>query len=488
MPAVAQYQAFQFSGFENGLNIDADSSRLQDNELARVTNFRLGRRGEMQMRTGYTRYDSNLVLSASFVQPWRSFASVDHIVVVTNDGEIWEDTFDGVFSDSGFNTNPQGGLTGFGVGFAPANKKIYVSGRDIVNVVGFDGAAWAAVPSIPNGKHLLFRHDRLFSINTTATPSRLFFSEFLQPEVFAVGDFIDFNPDDGFEINAAVVFGDDLMIFKDKAIWKMSGRDPASFSAYRLDTHRGCVSARSIDQIRGKLVFFDRDTGVWTFDGASFELVSQPINDYILAGMNYDLAYLASAYVGDDRYYISIPWGTGPIGTEYRTFVMFADTGGWTEYDTGFNDAVTYLGDRYQGHPGADGLYKADSSSNVFPPSVSPLAGSFRTPWVRVGGSGFKARIRRLEMTLKADVGVDAVVNMYRDYDETTIYKTRTFQGGSVPYPAAPLNDEERVVALDGWGNRVHAVQFEVLTSETPFQINDMTVFYTGGVDLRGER
>ena len=61
----------------------------------------------------------------------------------------------------------------------------------------------------------------------------------------------------------------------------------------------------------------------------------------------------------------------------------------------------------------------------------------------------------------------------------------RSFSGGPSP---ASLNASERRVALDGWGDRVHAVAFEFETNNWPFQLNDLTVFYTGGVDLRGER
>jgi len=61
----------------------------------------------------------------------------------------------------------------------------------------------------------------------------------------------------------------------------------------------------------------------------------------------------------------------------------------------------------------------------------------------------------------------------------------RTFIGGPSP---ASLNASERRVALDGWGTKLHAVAFEFETDNWPFQLNDMTVFYTGGVDLRGDR
>ena len=90
-------------------------------------------------------------------------------------------------------------------------------------------------------------------------------------------------------------------------------------------------------------------------------------------------------------------------------------------------------------------------------------------------------------MIVKATDTVSFTVRMYRDFEGDTPYVTRTFQGGPVSYGAA-ITDDERIIASDGWGNRLHAVQFEVETNDAPFQLNDMTVFYTGGVDVRGER
>ena len=484
MPSVKEYQALQFQGFSKGLNTHADSSRLEAEELAAAQNFRLGPRGEMRLRSGYTRYDSNLTDGVDFIYPWRTATGVDHIVAVESNGTIWEDTLDGLFTSSGASINPGApNLQRFGVGFASANKKVYVSSKYSDNVFAFDGTSWAAVPTIPKGKHLHHRHDRLFSINTVETPSRLFFSDFLAPEVFQVESWIDFDPEDGYEINASAVFGDDLILFKDQAIWKLSGREPASFATYRVDSERGCVSPRSVAQLRGRLIFFDRDTGVWAFDGAQFELLSDPINDDVLGTLDYDKSWNASAYVGDDRYYLSL----SQADDSEKTYVYFADTGGWMEYNTGFGGTTDYLNERYQGAPGADGIYKADPDSQVYPPSGTPLVGKFRTPWVRVGGPGLKARIRRLEMIVKATDTVSFTVRMYRDFEGDTPYVTRTFQGGPVSYGAS-ITDDERIIASDGWGNRLHAVQFEIETNDAPFQLNDMTVFYTGGVDVRGER
>jgi len=483
MPRVAQYQAAELAGFPKGLNLHADSSRLEAQELAVALNVRLGARGEVQLRTGYTRFDSGFTDSVSFIYPWRTFDGINHLIVT---GEIARSIYSSVggsndFVNSGFDVGSQGTLQSFGVGFAGAAKKVYVSSKHQTNVRSFDGTDWLTVATMPNVKMLWYRHGRMFAINDIERPSGVYFSELLDPETFATDDYIEVSPDDGFEINASTIFGDDLVLFKDNAVWKMSGRTPSSFSLYEVDSHRGCVSPQGHAQLRGRLFFFDRDTGIWAFDGAGFELVSQPINDYILKNQNYELAWKASMYDADDRIYVSIPWQGGG----YHSFVYFGDTGAWTEYDTGFLGATGYLDNRYLGLPDVHGVYYADEASHVVPPSVQPINGVFRTGWTLIGGAGVKARIRRLEMTVKGEVTTGVTLRMYADFNAVTPMVERSFDGGPAP---ASLDASERRVALDGWGTRLHAVAFEFETDDWPFQLNDLTVFYTGGTDLRGER
>jgi len=487
MPRGAAYQAAQLSGFPKGLNLHADSSRLEAEELAEALNVRLGPRGEVQLRTGYTRFDNfSLDDDVSFLYPWRTFGGLDHLIAIDSDGEIWysdaanpADPYP--FIDSGQVATGSSVWQRWGATFAGAAKKLYVSTKNMANPVSWTGSTWAPVATMPSVKILFYRHGRMFAINDLERPSGVYFSEILDPESFGTDDYLEVNPDDGYEINAAVVFGDDLILFKDNAVWKLSGRTPSSFALYEIDSHRGSVSPRALAQLRSRLFFFDRDTGVWAFDGAGFEMVSQPINDYLLQGQNYDGAYAASMYEAADRICLSVPWDAGGR----RPFVFFGDTGAWTEYATGFAGRTSYLDQRYVGLPGADGIYHATESSHVVPPSLQLINGKFRTGWTLIAGAGMKARVRRLEMTVKGEVTTGVTVRMYADYNLDAPVAERSFSGGPSP---ASLNASERRVALDGWGDRVHAVAFEFETNNWPFQLNDLTVFYTGGVDLRGER
>lgn len=482
MPSVSKYKEIRFTGFSGGLNNHADSSRLVPTEMSMTENVRLGPRGEVELRTGYTRRDQNIPRPVSFMTGWRSVAGVDYMVTVDSIGQGWYDQWDRTDYEVGLSITLDNTLANYGVAFAAANDKLYISSKGNARVHDFNGV-WTSGPgTIPICKLMHFRHGRLFTINHLDYPSRIYYSELEDPENFPVANVIDVSPQDGEGVNASAMFGDDIILFKDHSMWKLSGREPNSFNLYRIDNHRGCVSPKAVDQLRGRLIFYDRASGVWAFDGAELELISEPINDYLLENQWYDLCFKANSYVADDRYYLTLRW-TGE--TPDRTFVYHADVGAWTEYETGFLGATESHDLRFLGLPNADGLYIADPDSQAHPPFLDPIVGTFRTGWILLGGPGVKARVRRLEMTIKSLVGSTGTIRMFRDYDEDTPYITRTFPGGPA---AAAIDADERRVAIDGWGNRVHAVMFEFEFESVPFQVNQFTLFYTGGEDIRGHR
>lgn len=308
MGRTPNYQVIQYEGFVNGYNRESDPSKLSQSELFEALNVQIGARGEVKYRSGYTLFSSNVSQIVHWLYPWRTAAGVDHLIIVDVLGNILEDTLDGSFTDSTKDTGVHSDLSDHGVAFASVGDKVYISAKTMSSdPVSFDGSSWATVAGIPKVKILLHRHERLLAINNSAYPSRVFFSNLGSPETFDALDFIDVSPNDGSEINAAVEFGDDVILFKDHEIWKLSGRTPTSFSLYRIDNKRGCVSPKSITYLSGQLVFYDRDTGIWLFDGATFTLISQPINQHILDDQTYANSYRAAGYVSDEnRYYLSM--------------------------------------------------------------------------------------------------------------------------------------------------------------------------------------
>lgn len=172
-----------------------------------------------------------------------------------------------------------------------------------------------------------------------------------------------------------------------------------------------------------------------------------------------------------------------------RTYIFSPRNRSWTEYDTGFFDAVSYLNERYLGLRNAVGIHKSVPGSVTFPPAVSPEVARISTGWIRLGGPGLKARVYRIEAIMSMRSTDTFTVNMYRDLIPD-VYKSRTVSLGENPHDIVALETQERVFALTGWGDRLTNVKFEFVFDglSAPFTMGGLSIFFTGGFDLTGER
>lgn len=505
------YVPFELSGFAGGLNTELDATSLELNELSEALNVRIGNKGEVERRTGYSRFDQASLPAAIFsLYRWVAKDGNENLLAGDINGDLW----------CRYDAHPRtfvkkDNLGSFNLGVPFTYPIAFAAGEDNLYISSLRGTSSAPKPlkrwngtiledvtaiydpskdpnddnkyiKPPVGQQMVYRHGRLMIAHTVADTSRIWFSNHLQPERFREQAWIDLDPEDGSSITAMISFADELIIFKDNSMWELTGRDPTMYSLRTVDKLRGTVSPGALCQMRGALVFFDRDTGVWSYDGSSLTLISEKINKYLLGGIDYSECHRASAYFGDDRYYLSLPWE----GRTGRTFVMNAQNGAWSEYDNGFSVGDFHNQQRLQGYSTLDGLYLADETRDDIeglPDHVS----RFRTGWLFPVGEGAKARMRRLELVVDAiPTSLDTfTVELFRELNDKDPHVTREFHTEQLLFETrTPSNRAMHQVALDGWGKRWHSMQLAVTMTHIPSQVNRMTVFISAKVDERGER
>jgi hypothetical protein len=314
----------------------------------------------------------------------------------------------------------------------------------------------------------------LFSFNTSTNPSRIKFSNESAVETWTAGDYIDVRPGDKEEIYAAVVFGDDIIIFKETSIWKLTGKSKASFALYQLDNSRGTTAPHGVGQLRGRLIFWEQKTGFWAFDGAGFELISQNVNSYFKESITDD--FKAWAVVFGDRYY----WfGKSIYAPNNLTLAYYAGNNVWEQGWEGMFCGLEYNGSLYGSLHDNQGTWKEVDDSDSYGVTSGNTLSHMRTGWFRSAGPGAKARVRRIEITLEGFINDVFTVRLYTDYDESTaaVSKTVTFTSNGL-----------ETIALDGWGPRLHSFQIGVETSHHAITLHRMSVFYTGNLDVVGDR
>ena len=499
----------ELAGFIGGLNRDADPFLLEPNESPDALNVDFGLGGEVSKREGFSRFDSPTT-AENFVRfvVWDNLGGSVHKIVVTDDNlEIFSST-GANFTSSGRSFSAPSNMREYWVSVASLNNKLYVTSlAGTAAPKGFDGTTWANVTEtvfdgtsarFPKAAHIVTMHDRMFAANVmdgaTNHRSRLYWSDPSDAETWEATEFTDFDPDDGEEITALSAFGEDLVVFKNSSVQVLAGRSPVSFTRYVLESGVGTVSPRSVVPHGGSLYFFDRDNGIYAFDGSGFVEIDAKIKNYVLGGINYANAYKAASFVRRGRLYVSVPWGSDTYNS--RTFVYDIRTKSWSEYDFGVADAdhdgATWYGVHNRN---LEGVYKLFDGADD---ATSPVVAYFRTPWLTPGGLQTKARIRRLDTAWSALGNYDVTVDMHRNFGESTPYITQlvnTAPGGAVYGTAVYGVDKygsgsaQVYSRTTGWGQRFNAVQFKVGTSGVgdQFQLNKLSMHVSTLSRVRGE-
>ena len=484
MARVPKQVVVGMEGFFGGLNKDADRTRLLPVELSDALNVNIGLRGEAQKRGGFVRHDSNLAGSKIISMfPWKDETGVEYLIAIGQGGTIWRtNNAARAFADTGqdlgavWNT-----AAAYPVGYAAAKGNLYISTRRSgIPTKKFTGTAWSNVSAVPQGQHLRWRFEQLFVANLPGATSQMKISVPLQPENFVdTPAVIDFESEDGTEIRGLISSGDDLMVFKDHAIHILTGKVRADFAKYRLDSLRGTVSPKTVKQIRGLVIFFDRDTGVWSWDGQAFTLISEKLNNYILDNHNYNRAWVAAGHVRRDQYYLTVPWGESQMPN--RTFVYSTLTNTWTEWDIGWTDAQRHMNREFIAAPkNLGGIYEGPRG---WKDNGQPYQVRIRTPWFQPAGPGAISRLRRVESSMSAS-NATVNVSLRHEYTPKPIL-TRTFVANNPDR----TGEVDLIKNLDGWGKRADAHQIEYTTKDDKgFRLNGVQMVFTVNEDMLGER
>ena len=199
---------------------------------------------------------------------------------------------------------------------------LMINGVD--GMLGWDGAAQQAEKiSVRQGdreltfEHLTLLYERLWGAVDASAPDRIYWSESFAPEDWEVnydtpdagGGFLDVATFDGSRIRAVTAAFDDVLVFKDKSMHRVSGTYPGEFSLTQVYGAEGTISPRSIVHTADRLYFLGTD-GLCVYDGMSVssmahggdrkaEAIYRRINPQAIEG--------ACAAICDDVMYIALP-------------------------------------------------------------------------------------------------------------------------------------------------------------------------------------
>lgn len=485
MPDRSEIEEVELVGWVGGLNREADPYQLELNETPDALNVDFGLKGDVSKRDGYVEEASH----TEVIQALLTFPATTDMVGISIDGDILE-VSGGVITDSLLNIINHGGTPrGYPIASAALSGFLYFTRCEAVVPNSWDGATVANVTAtafdgtsgtFPRARTLTAAHNRMFAGNVihaddTAHPSRLHFSNPLDPETWSANDWFDIAPDNGQEITSTFLFGDQIIVFKERSIFTFVGTDATEFAVFPLDEQIGTSNTDTVANLGLRLLFFDHHTGVWMFDGVDFSQVSEKINTYLLDGVNADEVYKAFAWTHRNKYYLSVPWGTDTVNS--RTFVYDPRVEAWTEYDFGVSSAAPQATEVFavgtNNETGVQELFQGitDNGANI--------NAFVKTAWVSPATPSHQHRLRRLDVIASALGDHDITVRSRRDFSQSA-HKVKTFN-------TLDTGADEVQVGLTGWGGRWRAIQFEISeATDGTFQVNRVIMLVSALERSRG--
>jgi hypothetical protein len=153
--------------------------------------------------------------------------------------------------------------------------------------------------TIPAFRYLAYQADVLFAAGADKSPTRLYYSRASEPwtldQYIEVGSAADTDP-----ITGLAAFQGNLVVFKERSIWILSGNDDASFFLRKVVPGLGCKGAHSIVPMGDYLLFLSEDD-FYMFDGSSVGNLSKAVSQSpvgpVIRARNYTRdRYVVGAY------------------------------------------------------------------------------------------------------------------------------------------------------------------------------------------------
>lgn len=127
---------------------------------------------------------------------------------------------------------------------------------------------------------------------------------------------------DGGTITAIKTIFNDVVVFKEKNIFKILGTYPGEYEMIQLFSSDGVIADKSV-VTKNNVAYFLNNDGIYIYDGMNINPISKPINKTI-ESMNSDYSSKAVGVFYKDSYFLAIPTGTSTknnVLIEYNTIL-----------------------------------------------------------------------------------------------------------------------------------------------------------------------
>ena len=448
MPDLAQLQPSAFN-CEGGLVLNKSTFLMQPGEALELRNFEPDIEGGYRRINGFSKYVSAIVpYTSSASEKVLMVASFADVVLAARGTSIYSATPGGsswTSRDSGRTSAGKYSFERFN--FDGTDKIVVVDGVNAPTVFNSSLAATdVSDSSVAGAKYVASFKNHMFYAGKSTTKQEVVFSEPFDEDAFVSGQGAgSFKVDD--TVVGLKVFRDDLFVFCETRIFKLSGTSSSNFAVTPVTRNIGCINGDTIQEFAGDLIFLGPD-GLRTIAGTA------RIGDVELGTISSNVQSIFNDNLSSASEFVST---VIPDKTQYRIFFTkssvaenqskgvicvlkgqsfeFSEIKGMRPACTdSFVDEgnVLVLHGAY-----SNGYIYRQESGNTFDGEV--IFGRYRSPDLTFEDPGIRKHMQRVILNYKPEAAIDADLLLRYDYEDPDSAR-----------PAVYALDSEDVVAIYG--------------------------------------
>jgi len=426
MPDLSQTQPTAFN-CQGGLVLNRSTFMMQPGEALELQNFEPDIEGGYRRINGFSKYvsavvpstssDSEKVLMVATFGDLVVAARGEKIFTATAGGSSWTERDSGRTSASKYNFERYN--------FDGNDKLIVVDGT---NAPTFFNTAMSATDvsnsDVAGSKFVTAFRSHMFYAGTSAAPQTLFFSQPFDEDAFSSGQGAgSIKVDD--TITGLKVFRDNLFIFCENRIFKLSGSSSSDFAISAVTRDIGCINGDTIQEFAGDLIFLGPD-GLRTVAGTA------RIGDVELGTISSNVQSIFDENLSSASEFESV---VIPDRTQYRMFFTKANTaqnstkgvacvlkGQTFEFSElrgikpASTDSFVKAGDVIVLHGDySNGYVYRQESGNTF--DGTAINAKYRSPDMTFGDAGIRKHMQRVIVNFAPESTIDADLFLRYDYE-----------------------------------------------------------------------
>ena len=422
---------------------------MEPGEALELRNFEPDIEGGYRRINGFSKYVSAIVpVTSSASEKVLMVASFGDVVLAARGTSIYSATPGGsswTSRDSGRTSAGKYNFERFN--FDGTDKIVVVDGANAPTVFNSSLAATdVSESSVSGSKFVASFKNHMFYAGKSTTKQEVIFSQPFDEDAFSGGSGAgSFKVDD--TVVGLKVFRDDLFIFCETRIFKLTGTSSSNFAVTSVTRNIGCVNGDTIQEFAGDLIFLGPD-GLRTIAGTA------RIGDVELGTISSNVQSIFNDNLSSASEFESV---VIPEKTQYRIFFTKSTTaenqtkgvicvlkGQQFEFSEirgirpACTDSFVDEGNVLVLHGAySNGYIYRQESGNTFDGEV--IFGRYRSPDLTFNDPGIRKHMQRVILNYKPEAAIDADLLLRYDYEDPDSAR-----------PAAYALDSSEVVAIYG--------------------------------------